>query len=59
VDLKPKHRAGYTEAHAVLCERTLVTLVRGLGPWKKGVYVIGGLVPRYLIQSRPGLTVPP
>jgi hypothetical protein len=59
VDLKPKPRAGYTEVHADLCERTLVTLLRGLGPWKKGVYVIGGLVPRYLIQSRPDLTVPP
>src|SRR5215216_2247068 len=58
-DLKPKHRGGYTEAHAALCERTLVTLIRGRGPWKEGVYVIGGLVPRYLIRSRPGLVVPP
>ena len=59
MDLKPRHRAGYTEAHAALCDRTLVTLLRGLGPWKKGVYVIGGLVPRYLIRSRSDFTVPP
>jgi len=42
--MKPGHRGGYTAAHATLCERTLVTLLRGLGPWKGGVYLIGGLV---------------
>ncbi len=48
--MKPGHRGGYTAAHATLCERTLVTLRRGLGPWKGGVYLIGGLVPRYLVD---------
>jgi len=48
--MKPGHRGGYTAAHATLCERTLVTLLRGLGPWKGGVYLIGGLVPRYLVD---------
>jgi hypothetical protein len=47
--VKPKHQGGYTALHTELCERTLVTLLRGLGPWKAGVYVVGGLVPRYLI----------
>ena len=45
--MKPKHQGGYT----TLCERTLVTLLRGLRPWKQGIYVIEGLVPRYLIPT--------
>lgn len=52
--MKPKHQGGYTELHAELCERTLVTLLRGLGPWKAGVYLAGGLVPRYLIPRPSG-----
>lgn len=51
--MKPKHEGGYSPLHANLCERTLVTLLRGLGPWKRAVYVIGGLVPRYLIPRSP------
>ena len=57
--LKPRHEGGYTPEHAELCERTLVTLLRGLGPYKDGVYVIGGLVPRYLIPRGPGADPPP
>lgn len=51
--MKPKHQGGYTALHAELCERTLVTLMRGLGPWKAGIYLTGGLVPRYLIPQQP------
>ena len=47
--MKPKHQGGYTQRHTEFCERTLVTLMRGVGPWKKGIYLAGGLVPRYLI----------
>lgn len=57
--LKPGHEGGYTPQHAELCERTLVTLLRGLGPYKQGVYVIGGLVPRYLIPRDPDGGRPP
>src|SRR5437867_9695864 len=57
--LKPGHEGGYTPEHADLCERTLVTLLRGLGPYKQGIYLIGGLVPRYLIPSGPGAGSPP
>lgn len=57
--MKPKHQGGYTAVHAELCERTLVTLLRGLGPWKTGIYVIGGLVPRYLISPASGALIPP
>jgi hypothetical protein len=41
--VKPKHQGGYAALHADLCERTLVTLLRGLGPWKAGIYLAGGL----------------
>jgi hypothetical protein len=58
--VKPKHQGGYTALHAELCERTLVTLLRGLGPWKAGVYLAGGLVPRYLIpRASAGRSDPP
>ena len=40
--MKPKHQGGYTTLHAELCERTLVTLLRGLGPYKEGVYLVIG-----------------
>ena len=35
------------------CERVLVTLLRGLGPWKDSVFLVGGLTPRYLVPARP------
>jgi hypothetical protein len=35
------------------CERVRVTLIRGLGPWREGIFLIGGLTPRYLIYKRP------
>ena len=31
---KPATREGYTEEYTADCERVLVTLLRGLGPWK-------------------------
>lgn len=51
-DEKPQLAAEYRPEQAELCERTLVTLLRGLGPWKRGVYLAGGLVPRYLPRDR-------
>src|SRR6476620_5594846 len=44
---------GYSDGHTLDCERLLVTLLRGLGPWKDSVYLIGGLTPRYLVLARP------
>jgi hypothetical protein len=55
---KPKHHAGYTARHVELCEQTLVLLLRGLGPYRNGVYLVGGLVPRYLIPGPVGPTGP-
>jgi hypothetical protein len=36
----------------------LLTLLRGLGPWKNSVFLVGGLTPRYLVRARPP-AVPP
>lgn len=50
---KPQHRDLYDKQVTEDCERVLVTLLRGLGPWKKSVFLVGGLVPRYLVNRRP------
>jgi len=50
---KPETLHGYSPQSALDCERVLVTLMRGLGPWKDSVYLIGGLTPRYLVTARP------
>lgn len=57
--MKPKHQGGYSSRHTTLCERALVTLLRGLGPWKQGIYVTGGLAPRYLVRQAPEADGPP
>ena len=50
---KPPTKAGYSAARTVDCERVLVTLLRGLGPWKNSVFLVGGLTPRYLVPANP------
>jgi hypothetical protein len=50
---KPTTLTGYSEAVTRNCERVLVTLLRNLGPWKKSVFLIGGLTPRYLVRAKP------
>src|SRR5215217_6681274 len=47
--MKPQKRSGYSDDYSQYCSRTLVTLLRRLGPWKKGIYLVGGFVPMYLI----------
>ncbi len=56
--LKPKKRGLYSADVTAACERVLVNLLRGLGPWKNSVFLIGGLVPRYIVKARPP-DVPP
>ena len=48
---KPATRDGYTDQYTTDCERVLVTLLRGLGPWKDSIFLIGGLTPRYLVPA--------
>lgn len=55
---KPKTIGGYEATVTDACERVLLTLLRGLGPYKDSVFLVGGLAPRYLIASRPP-DVPP
>jgi hypothetical protein len=50
---KPATLDGYSDQYTVDCERVLVTLLRGLGPWKDSVCLVGGLTPRYLVAARP------
>ena len=50
---KPATLDGYSDQYTWDCERVLVTLLRGLGPWKESVYLVGGLTPRYLVKARP------
>lgn len=50
---KPKTIGGYGAAVTDACERVLVTLLRGIGPWKESVFLVGGLTPRYLVTARP------
>lgn len=50
---KPATWQGYSEQYTVDCERVLVTLLRGFGPWKESVHLVGGLTPRYLVTARP------
>lgn len=50
---KPQFLAEYNQDVAADCERVLVTLFSGLGPWRSSVYLVGGLAPRYLVRSRP------
>lgn len=50
---KPTTRDGYSDRYTQDCERVLVTLLRGLGPWKESVCLVGGLTPRYLVKARP------
>jgi hypothetical protein len=50
---KPQHIGVYTAQHTTDCERVLVTLLRGLGPWGKSIFLVGGLTPRYLVPQTP------
>ena len=50
---KPATFDGYSDQYTADCERVLVTLLRGLGPWKESVFLVGALTPRYLVKARP------
>jgi hypothetical protein len=54
---KPDHIDGYDSEVTEAAERVLVTLLRGLGPWKESVFLVGGLTPRYLVPAKPAVTI--
>ncbi len=47
------HRDQYSEPATYRCERTLVTLIGDIGPWRERVVLVGGLAPRYIVGSLP------
>lgn len=51
--MKPSLHSLYDERVTQECERVLVSLLRGLGPWRQSVFLVGGLVPRYIVSARP------
>lgn len=38
--IKPNTFVGYSDRYTLDCERVLVTLLSGLGPWKESVYLV-------------------
>lgn len=48
---KPQTRDGYNDQDTRNCERVLVSLLSGLGPWRESVFLIGGLTPRYIVPQ--------
>lgn len=48
-----EHYTDYDEDTTKRCERALVTLLGDLGPWRERVYLVGGLVPKYLVGQLP------
>lgn len=51
--VKPQFFTDYSKDVTRDCERVLVTLFSGLGPWRDSVFLVGGLTPRYLVKARP------
>ncbi len=51
--MKPKTQAGYSTVYTEDCERVLLTLISGLGPYRESLCLVGGLTPRYLVKRRP------
>lgn len=47
--MKVSEKGPYDNLLTDNCERVLVTLLGGLGPWGKSVCLVGGLTPRYLV----------
>jgi hypothetical protein len=58
-DGKPKTISGYNAAQTGLAERTLVTVWRHIGEYREHLVLIGGLVPRYLVDKVTERDVPP
>ena len=47
------HFTDYDEDTTARCERTLLTLLGNLGPWRERIYLVGGLAPKYLVGKMP------
>ena len=45
------HRSDYDGPATERCERALVTLIGDIGPWSDRIALVGGLAPRYIVDS--------
>lgn len=52
-DSKPQTYSGYSPKQTGLAERTLVTTWRYIGEYRDHLVLVGGLVPRYLVDEVP------
>ena len=57
-DPKPKTASGYSAEQTALVERTLVTVWRHIGEYRDHLVLVGGLVPRYLVDKAYEREVP-
>lgn len=48
-----RHHTDYDAEATDRCERALITLLGDLGPWRERIFLVGGLVPQYLIGQLP------
>jgi hypothetical protein len=51
--LRRAHHSDYDQVATSRCERTLVTLLGDIGPWRERIYLAGGLAPRYIVGQLP------
>lgn len=51
--MKRAHHSEYDEETTTRCERALVTILGNVGLWQERIYLVGGLVPRYLTGELP------
>ena len=51
--MKRAHHDDYGHAATARCERTLITLLGDLGPWRERIYLAGGLAPPYIVGRLP------
>ena len=52
--MSKRHHTDYDEVTSARCERALVTLLGDIGPWKRRIYLAGGLAPRYIVGIPEG-----
>ena len=55
--VKPATLDGYSDQYTLDCERVLVTLLRGLGPWKDSVYLVLARLPAGVILGAKKLVM--
>lgn len=51
--MKRAHHDDYDQVTTSRCERTLITLLGDLGPWRERIYLAGGLAPPYIVGRLP------